>query len=181
MDLYPKLTLTLLNGFLLTIPMLGSRFGIPALLRKEALQELDYFPPVAGFEQYALKAYFITNTFLVFSPIAARIQSGTLWTSLGWIIYLVGLTLFIISIIHYCKTPGLKQTGLYRISRNPMVIGYFMIYLGISFVIGSWFNLLLTILYQIAVHWLILSEERWCTDKFGLPYQQYLQTVRRYL
>ena len=35
-------------------------------------------------------------------------------------------------------------------------------------------------IYQTAAHWIILSEERWCLEKFGKSYQDYQDKVRRY-
>lgn len=180
MKLYPPLTLNLLNGFCLVLPLLGFRYGIPALLRKDALQELAYFPPVQNREKLALKAYFITNTFLVFSPLLARIQEHSLNAAFGWGFFALGMVFLVLSLNQYSHNPGLKTKGIYHFSRNPMILGYFLIYIGVPLVIGSWFHLLITILYQIAVHGLILSEERWCCATFGKPYTQYMQSVRRY-
>ena len=180
MQIFPAVSFSLLNGFLLMIPLLGLRFGIPAGMRKTALAELEFFPPVRGFEQIALKVYFVTNTFLIFSPLIANIQSGTYFSSAGWLIYILGLILMTISLINYCEQEGLKRKGIYRFSRNPMCIGYFLIFFGMALVIGSWLYLVIAVVYQIAVHGLILSEERWCIEKYGEGYQEYLENVPRY-
>lgn len=180
MQIYPAVSFSLVNGFLLMIPLLGLRFGIPAGMRKTALAELEFFPPVRGFEKIALKVYFVTNTFLIFSPLLAKIQRGTYYSLAGWVIYILGLILMTISLINYCKQEGLKRKGIYRFSRNPMCIGYFLIYIGMALLIGSWFHLVIAVVYQVAVHWLILSEERWCLEKFGEGYKDYLKNVPRY-
>ena len=127
MQIYPAVDFSLVNGFLLMIPLLGLRFGIPAGMRKTALAELEFFPPVRGFEQIALKVYFVTNTFLIFSPLFANIQSGTYFSLVGWLIYILGLVLMTISLINYCTQEGLKRKGIYCFSRNPMCIGYFLL------------------------------------------------------
>jgi protein-S-isoprenylcysteine O-methyltransferase Ste14 len=180
MDIYPPLQFSLLNGFLLTLPMLILRFGIPALIKKEALAELDYFPPVRGLEKLALKIYFISNTFLIFSPILAKVESMGKIKIAGWLIYLMGVLVLGISLVDYCRQDGLKTEGIYKYSRNPICMGYFLIFLGTTFLISSWFHLALTIIYQISVHWLILSEERWCLGNFGNKYQEYMDCVPRY-
>ena len=38
----------------------------------------------------------------------------------------------------------------------------------------------LVIMFQISAHWIILSEERWCLDRFGEAYEEYMKKVRRY-
>jgi len=181
MSLYPKISFSLLNGFLLILPMLGLRLGIPALIRNDALAELDYFPPVLGVEKTALKVYFISNTYLVFSPLLAKIQPWSFAASLAWVIYLAGIGLMLASLVQYSKNPGLKNNGVFRYSRNPICLGYFLIYIGTSLLIGSWFHFGLAVIYQIAVHFLILSEERWCLKRYGVQYQSYLAATPRYL
>jgi len=182
MEIYPKITLTFLNGFLLIIPLLGLRFGIPTLVCKEALSELDHFPPVEGFEPIALKVYFTTNTFLIFSPLLARIRSSSVIPWIGWGIYAIGVLLLAVSLLNFSTSSGrLAQGGLYRISRNPMYVGYFLIFIGVALLIGSWFHLFVALIYQVAVHFLILSEERWCEATFGTVFTEYRRKVRRYL
>lgn len=180
MLIYPPIEFTLANGFLLMIPMLALRYGLPAMIRKSALPELEYFPPVRGRERPALKTYFITTTFLIFSPLLSKIRWDTAPAIVGILVYGLGLSLMILALVGYSQTPGLKIDGIYRFSRNPMCLGYFLIFFGASLLIGSWFHLITVVLYQIAVHFLILSEERWCLEQFGEPYKNYLLRVRRY-
>lgn len=181
MNIYPPVRFVLLNGFLLTLPMLVLRFGIPALLNKKALAELDYFPPVQGMEKLALKVYFISNTFLIFSPLLAEIQPAETIKVGGWITYLLGIVLLAVSLIDFCQQNGLKTGGIYRLSRNPICMGYVLIFLGTALLISSWFHLVLTVIYQIAVHGLILSEERWCLEAFNEEYYQYFKDTPRYV
>lgn len=181
MTIYPKITLTLFNGFLLVIPLLLLRFGIPPLVNKVAGPKLDHFPPLEGFERVALNVYFITNIFLIFSPLLARIQPQISLATVGWTAYGTGIVLLAASLIHYSKqSEGLVIAGVYRFSRNPMYIAYFLIFLGVSSLIGSWIHLVITGVYQISAHWLILSEERWCQENYGQAFSDYRQKVRRY-
>jgi protein-S-isoprenylcysteine O-methyltransferase Ste14 len=181
MSIYPKITLTLINGFLLIIPLLILRFGVPALVHKAAMPKLDLFPPAEGFERIMMRIYFVTNTFLILSPILARIQPETRLAMLGWITYGVGLLLLAGSLFDFSKSSdGLVITGVYRFSRNPIYIAYFLILFGVACLIGSWTHLVLTVIYQVSTHWLILSEERWCERKFGQAFIDYRKKVHRY-
>lgn len=181
MSIYPSLELTVLNGFLLIIPLLGLRFGIPALVGRSALAALDHFPPLMGKERLALKVYLVSNTFLFFSPLLARIATGTTWQLSGWVCYALGLIVLGLALWNFSTASGgLIQSGVYRCSRNPIYLGYFFIFIGVSLLIGSWFHLALTLVYQVAVHFLILSEERWCQVTFGEQFLVYRQKVRRY-
>lgn len=75
---------------------------------------------------------------------------------------------------------GLHKNGLYRFSRNPMYVAYFILFLGCAALTRSLLLLGLVLIFQTAAHWIIRSEERWCAEEFGKEYLQYMQAVRRY-
>ena len=75
---------------------------------------------------------------------------------------------------------GMNTKGLYRYSHNPMYVAYFVCFLGIAFLTKSMIFFLILVIFQTAAHWIILSEERWCLEKFGKSYQDYQDKVRRY-
>ena len=62
---------------------------------------------------------------------------------------------------------GINLKGLYRISRNPMYVSYFIYFLGCVLLTQSLLLLAILVAFQISTHWIILSEERWCIKKFG--------------
>jgi protein-S-isoprenylcysteine O-methyltransferase Ste14 len=82
----------------------------------------------------------------------------------------------------WTSTPEIVSTGIYRHSRNPMYLGMALIQLGLGVALGNlWIIVLtpvaMTLVYLIAVR----HEEAYLKEKFGQPYQRYLQTVRRWL
>jgi protein-S-isoprenylcysteine O-methyltransferase Ste14 len=79
------------------------------------------------------------------------------------------------------KANGININGIYRISRNPMYIAYFISLLGCVLMTESWMLFMLLIVFQVSSHWIILSEERWCINKFGEEYVRYIDKVRRYV
>lgn len=180
MSLIPEYSINLINGFLLIIPMFLIRFGLAYIINPKSLSKLQYFPEVIGKEKTALKIYFLTNTILIFSPIFNPIKYDGDLSLLGCIIYLAGILFFILSIINFSGDEGFVYKGIYRISRNPMYIGYFGIFLGTSILIDSISHVLITVIYQVTVHYLILSEERWCRQQFNEKYEEYLRKVPRY-
>ncbi|WP_429084978.1 methyltransferase family protein [Brassicibacter mesophilus] len=46
---------------------------------------------------------------------------------------------------------------------------------------GSFVLFISLIIFQLAVHWIILYEERWCIKEFGNDYKRYMKKVRRYI
>ena len=75
---------------------------------------------------------------------------------------------------------GFCRRGVYRFSRNPMYLAYFLIFAGCAALGRSPLLLGLTAVFQVAAHWLIRAEERWGAQRFGEVYGEYAGRVRRY-
>lgn len=111
-----------------------------------------------------------------------RIQTGSALFYSGLVIYVLGVFLYGASIVDFARpaASGVRVHGLYRLSRNPMYIAYFVCFLGCALLIRSWVMLGILVVFQASMHWLILSEERWCVRRFGDEYIAYMGSVRRY-
>ncbi|MBS1745141.1 MAG: isoprenylcysteine carboxylmethyltransferase family protein [Bacteroidetes bacterium] len=76
----------------------------------------------------------------------------------------------------------LQTSGIYSVSRNPMYISLLLIYTGLSFIIGNWWNLiLLPVLIFIVQEYVIKKEEKYLGRRFGQEYAEYKSKVRRWL
>uniref|UniRef100_UPI0032610785 methyltransferase family protein n=1 Tax=Clostridium sp. NkU-1 TaxID=1095009 RepID=UPI0032610785 len=62
-----------------------------------------------------------------------------------------------------------------------MYVGYFIYFLGCVLFTHSMLLLISLLVFQISAHWIILSEERWCANKFGTEYINYMNKVKRYI
>lgn len=172
-----------MNGFILVLPILFIRYGILSILSAEATRRAAFFPPTEGNEKMAYWIYQVTTLclFIILIFVKPRLNNKLNFMGLGT--YLTGMILYIVSIIYFAKPNqhGLNVNGLYRISRNPMYIAFFLYFLGCSLLTSSWLLLFTLIIFQISVHYLILSEERWCVKEFGEEYKHYMAKVRRYI
>ena len=71
--------------------------------------------------------------------------------------------------------------GPYAISRNPMYVGWHMLYGGLLIYTGSRWMLRLLPAVLVATHLVIRSEERQLRREFGGEFARYCSVVRRYL
>jgi protein-S-isoprenylcysteine O-methyltransferase Ste14 len=79
-------------------------------------------------------------------------------------------------------TPELIFDGPYRFTRNPMYLGMTLLTIGLGPAFGTLWTLPLAFAALGAVHLLaVRPEERYLAAKFGEPYLQYMERVRRYL
>ena len=166
-----------MKGFLLLIPFFLIRFGLLSLLNKGAVKRAAYFAPLSGNEIVAYWVYQISNLaiFIYLCFLTVRIQFS--WTfCTGLIFYMTGLILCAVSIVNFAKpsADGLNCNGLYRFSRNPMYVSYFIYFAGCALLTQSFLLFGIVIIFQISSHWIILSEERWCRETFGEEYRRYI-------
>lgn len=173
-----------MNGFLLLIPFLLIRFGVLSHLDRAAVKRAAFFAPMAGKEIAAYWIYQLSNAaiFIVLFFLKVPIDfSWQFWS--GTLFYLLGLVLCTASVIDFAAPSGegLNQNGLYRFSRNPMYLSYFILFMGCALLTHSVLLGGIDIIFQLSSHWIILSEERWCIGRFGNAYRQYMKRVRRYI
>lgn len=172
-----------MNAFLTIIPIILIRYGLLSIVNKEALKRAGLFAPVVGREKIAYLVYQISTAFMLLYLLLLKIKADSDLFCIGIIIYSFGIILYGVSMINYAKPKinGINLNGLYKVSRNPMYIAYFISFLGCVFLTQSWLLLVVLICFQISAHWIILSEEKWCVKKFGEEYIKYMNRVRRYI
>jgi len=172
-----------MHSFLLVIIIIIIRYGVLGIAGKDALKRAGFFPPVMGNEKVAFWVYQIANSLMLLYLLFLRIKVDSRLFYLGLAIYIAGVILYTKSMVDYAKPKenGINLNGLYKVSRNPMYAAYFIYFTGCALLTGSWIVLILLLIFQISVHWMILSEERWCINEFGEQYKEYMKKVRRYI
>lgn len=82
----------------------------------------------------------------------------------------------------YGSTSTIVQRGPYRYSRNPIYVGYTVLYLGVALLRRSLPTLLLLPIVLIVMRRGVIDrEERYLTRAFGRDYTKYTARVRRWL
>lgn len=171
-----------MNAIVLVIPIILLRYPFMAFINQAALSRAGFFPPTEGKERVAYYIYQITTIFLLFYLIFGKIHLNTTYDYIGLFLFIIGGLLYAKSVLDFSKPQkdGLNLKGLYQYSRNPMYVSFFLYFLGCSLLIGSLIYFVVLIIFQGSVHFLILSEERWCRKNFGKAYEKYMGRVRRY-
>ena len=136
-----------------------------------------------------LPYFFILLSIFLFLPI----YSFFILKIFGIILILFGLCLF-----SYCSslffifgkgTPApiehpkkLVVSGLYKYTRNPIYIGYFMILLGEFLFFGQFLLLIYFFLTIIGINmYVIFHEEPILKKRFGKSYKEYFKKIPRWL
>lgn len=170
-------------GLLLLVPFFLIRFGLLSFLSQEAVKRASHFAPLQHQEKWTYWLYqFSTLGMIVYLCLHSINHSPTWLLVTGIIVYLAGLILLTLSVVSFAVplVSGMNRRGLYRISRHPMYVAYFIYFLGCVLLTQSVILFVMLLLFQLSAHWIILSEERWCIEQFGDAYRQYQKQVRRY-
>ena len=110
----------------------------------------------------------------------------------GGIAVLVGLALggsAVFAMIRRNTSPGphepstvLVTDGPYRFTRNPIYVGFFLIYIGFGWLAGTIWGLLLSpFLLATVTRAIVEPEEKYLGTKFAAAYSEYSSRVRRWV
>jgi protein-S-isoprenylcysteine O-methyltransferase Ste14 len=115
----------------------------------------------------------------VSAPTLLRRVIGPLFASLG--VLLAAWAVVAARDLDVTTPTTVVTRGPYAHTRNPMYLGWTLLYLGIALVAGSRWLLILLPLVLAYTHAAVLREERYLETRFGRDYRLYRERVRRYL
>ena len=98
------------------------------------------------------------------------------------ILFILGSILMVSAIITFCSSPletNVEQ-GVYKYSRNPQMIGIWIIFFSIAFSTANILTLVTLTLQIVFNHQSIKAEEERCLFLYGDSYRQYFEKVPRY-
>jgi len=122
--------------------------------------------------------WFLAMGYSVFLPL----QPGNIWFYVGLSIFIIGLILIVIATFNFITTPAdlLITKGTYQLSRHPMYLATFFICLGSGIATVSWLFIFFSVIMILCFRQEALIEEKYCLDKYGSTYQEYLNSVPRW-
>lgn len=184
MSLTPAFELGLCNGwlFMIVFPLqwlavvilpggIVARTGHPADLRRglgaKRLGWLTQFFWVAA------------TLYSVFLPM----RTGTPWFTAGLTIFIGGLALLIAATLSVARAEvGAPFTGgIYRFSRHPMYLSMILVYSAVSVAAASWLFTFITFGTFFLQRYQAIQEERYCLERFGQTYRQYMARTPRWI
>jgi protein-S-isoprenylcysteine O-methyltransferase Ste14 len=116
---------------------------------------------------------------------------GIRWIVASFLI-LVGVALAVAAIRNFSQaatpvptnvpTRALVTTGIHGWTRNPIYVGFFLIYIGVGIAARSPWILILTLPLAVTIRYgVIAREEAYLERRFGDVYRDYKIRVRRWL
>ncbi|MCL6472639.1 MAG: hypothetical protein K6T91_07485 [Firmicutes bacterium] len=90
--------------------------------------------------------------------------------------------LFIITMHNYATTPSDRPVvkGVYKFTRNPQQLLVALMLIGIASITESVFIVISCILQLLLMYPTFISQERFCIDKYGQEYEEYMKRTPRH-
>ena len=115
-----------------------------------------------------------------------------LWNLLGMIPLALGVVVNLIAdqafhkanttVKPFKESTALITEGAFRISRNPMYLGFVLVLIGIAVLMRSLTPYVIVLIFAILMDRMyIREEERMLAEEFGTAWEQYKRNVRRWL
>ena len=79
------------------------------------------------------------------------------------------------------EAEGVHRAGLYRYSRNPQIVAYFLVVAGYSLLWPSLLGVVWVCLYLVIAHMMVSTEEQHLARLFGDEYRAYCASTPRYV
>ncbi|NLE77899.1 MAG: hypothetical protein GX605_14260 [Chloroflexi bacterium] len=173
--------------------LLGAAWVIFRILVRGDYRRLGRLAPLTSFLELLIWLLFVAFPYLYNPPDwplvwfaeptvgPAMVVVGSALTVGG-----MGLALAAMARLGVPKTMGrqtvqMERAGLYRLSRNPQIVGGGLAVLGTVLLWPSWYAVGWAGLYGVMGHLMVLTEEEHLKRLYGEPYARYCQDVARYL
>lgn len=182
MSLVPAFKIGVCNAWIFMSVFLIQMLVI--MLINKRVRERSHIPAEARRNKFERYISIIGNLFWLLAMIYSvflPLQPGTIWFYIGLSVFIVGLTLMAIATYNFIATPvdQLITKGAYKFSRHPMYVATFSICLGAGIAAVSWLCIFLSIVMAFCFYQEALIEERFCLNKYGKAYQDYMNRTPR--
>jgi len=184
MSLIPAFEVGIWNAWILMIFLVLQTLAA-RLIAKDLYQKMDHPPDMTTNETdkkistMATLLWFLATLYSVFLPL----KLGTAWLYFGLAIFLPGLIVIVVASLNFAAAPLDKPVtqGIYRYSRHPMYLAIFLIYFSAGIASASWVFLLFSIAWLVLLPFAVVTEERYCLEKYGDAYRGYMNRTPRWV
>ena len=181
MSFIPAFEIGLWNAWIFIIPFLiywfvGIKFVFSKRMPDSSIPKRMKIEIISNILVITMFGSFIYSVFV-------PLKLGTIWFYFGLLVYFIAIVLIIISMINFATTPIDKPVtkGVYRYSRNPMFIGFFLCFFGIAIACISWVYLVLTVLFILITVYLSPFEEAITLGNYGKAYKEYMKRTPKWI
>ncbi len=119
---------------------------------------------------------------IILYSIFIPIKIGTIFFYLGIIIYLIGMvgSTYAMWIFAKADLSSPVTKGIYKYSRHPMQNMYYLSWLGLGLISGTWIIVIYAVVFPLLTIPSLIAQEEDCIAEYGDEYLQYLKETPRF-
>jgi len=182
MSLIPEFELGLWNAWILMLPLLLSWLSFMFLNRERKEDPAVWKRVDKKMKKSNITVQLIFFGALIYSVfLPLKLETTLLW--IGLFIYMIGIIFSTMAMLAFVATPKDRPVtkGIYRISRNPMYLGMFMIFFGVGIACVSWVFLISAVVFILLMAKFVVYEEAICIGKYGNAYVEHRNKTPRWI
>ncbi len=179
MNILSEISLSLYNTWILSIIYIIISIGFLLLFPKHNISKFVKTPKIKYITEANYILYYGFFLFSIFIPM----KVDTVFFYIGICIFVLGVLLYTISMFYFAISEYDKPVTerIYKISRHPVYVSFFLICIGISIAGTSIILSIIAILHFITSYFIAKEEEKQCVEIYGESYLNYMKKVRMFL
>ena len=185
MQLIPDAAIGLYNAWLLTITYGILTIVIMAAIPKEKRKRIVTFPEFSSkTEKIAVGlTSFIFGRGLILYSVFIPIKLFTLSFYIGISLYFLGMFSSVYAMWSFSRADLSRPVtgGIYKLTRHPMQVMSILMWIGIGIAVENWIVIACTLLLGVLYYPSFKAQERFCKEKYGAEYIDYMKRTPRYL
>jgi protein-S-isoprenylcysteine O-methyltransferase Ste14 len=183
MSLIPSFEIGFWNAWILTIWLVLLPIITSLLIKdKNTSKKLRTSVPI----KFEKALNIISMSVVIFGfiySIFLPIKYGTILSYIGVMFFSIGFLLYLSTIVSLRNVSVNKpfEKGSYRISRHPIYVSMILIFVSVIIICLSWIFLILLAILLIHLIIVVPAEEKFCLEKYGKIYQDYMRKTPRWI
>ena len=180
----PSFEIGIWNGWLFMV-IYPLQWLVVIVFPKHIAERTSHAPEIIKSSQDKIMSFLTQGLWILATlySIFVPFRIGTLWFWTGLAFFIAGLAALIPATVAVAGTPVDRPfgSGIYRFSRHPMYLSMILVYLGVSIAAVSWLFFLITVITFFLQRYQMIKEEKFCLEKFGNLYRDYMKKTSRWL
>ena len=120
---------------------------------------------------------------LIFYSVFVPLKMYTVSFYIGSAVYLAGMISSVYAMWSFSRVDlsGPVTGGIFRVTRHPMQVMSIVMWIGVGIATMNWIIIACAVLLAILYNPSFRAQERFCGDKYGEDYADYMKRTPRYL
>jgi protein-S-isoprenylcysteine O-methyltransferase Ste14 len=187
MSLIPAFEIGLWNAWIIQVVffliMIVPDIFISKDLKERTKRATESIPFSKINRRLSLSTHIVIMPLVFIYSIFVPLKLGMAWFYVSLPILIIAAVMTILTSFNFASTPqGQPVTkGIYRISRHPIYVGAFFLFLGTSIATASWVLLILALAWIIIWRVVVPAEESFLLERYGDAYRKYMNRTPRWI